>query len=159
MKTCSKYKNVEGMVTTCLITNKFKQQTKRHDTSFIILFMHKEYTMNVQQKVQSACPRNYLEISTKTHTSVSTKWHQANLLLDQYSETNVMHLLFSLLRIKGLYMFQALLAHLQEALHKWHLVYCMRVMSLGCTRTEVELHSHHVGFTILIYYDARSIKH
>jgi hypothetical protein len=35
----------------------------------------------------------------------------------QYSETNVMHFLFSLLRIKGLYMFRALLAHPQEALH------------------------------------------
>jgi hypothetical protein len=30
-------------------------------------------------------------------------------------------------------MFQALLAHLQEALHKRHLVYCLRVMSVGCT--------------------------
>jgi hypothetical protein len=29
-----------------------------------------------------------------------------------YSKTNVMHFLFSLLRIKGLYMFRALLAHL-----------------------------------------------
>jgi hypothetical protein len=46
----------------------------------------------------------------------------------QYSETNVMHFLFSLLRIKDLYMFQALLAHL---LHKQHLVYCMCVMSVG----------------------------
>jgi hypothetical protein len=34
----------------------------------------------------------------------------------QYSETNVMHFLFSLLRINGLYMFGALLAHTQEAL-------------------------------------------
>jgi hypothetical protein len=39
---------------------------------------------------------------------------------NQYSETNVMHFLFSLLRIKGLYMFRALLAHPQEALHKRH---------------------------------------
>jgi hypothetical protein len=39
-----------------------------------------------------------------------------------------------LLRIKGLYMFRALLAHPQEALHKRHLVYCLRVMSVGCTR-------------------------
>jgi hypothetical protein len=39
-----------------------------------------------------------------------------------YNETNVMHSLFSLLRIKGLYMFRALLAHPQEALHKRHLV-------------------------------------
>jgi hypothetical protein len=52
--------------------------------------------------------------------------------LFQYSETNVMHFLFSLLRIKGLCMFRALLAHPQEALHKRRLVYCVRVMSVGC---------------------------
>jgi hypothetical protein len=45
-----------------------------------------------------------------------------------------MHFLFSLLRIKGLYMFRALLAHPQEALHKCHFVYCVRVMSVDCTR-------------------------
>jgi hypothetical protein len=54
--------------------------------------------------------------------------------IHQYSETKVMHFLFSLLRIKGLYMFRALLAHPQEAVYKWHLVYCVRVMSVGCTR-------------------------
>jgi hypothetical protein len=34
-----------------------------------------------------------------------------------------MHFLFSLLRIKGLYMFRALLAHLQEVLHNdaWYI--------------------------------------
>jgi hypothetical protein len=37
--------------------------------------------------------------------------------LFQYSETNVMHFLFNLLRIKDLCMFQALLAHPQEALN------------------------------------------
>jgi hypothetical protein len=52
----------------------------------------------------------------------------------QYSETNVMHFVFSLLRINGLYMFQALLAHPQVALDKRHLEYCVRVMSVGCTR-------------------------
>jgi hypothetical protein len=36
---------------------------------------------------------------------------------DQCSETNVMHFLFNLVSIMGLYMFQALLACLQEALH------------------------------------------
>jgi hypothetical protein len=41
----------------------------------------------------------------------------------QDNETNVMHFLFSLLRIKGLYMFRALLAHPQEALQKQYLVY------------------------------------
>jgi hypothetical protein len=48
-----------------------------------------------------------------------------NLFGDQYSETNVMHSLFNLLRIMGLYMFRALLAHPQEALHKRQLVYCV----------------------------------
>jgi hypothetical protein len=54
----------------------------------------------------------------------------------QYSETNGMHILFSLLRSKGIYMFLALLAHTQEALYKRHLVYFVRVMSFGCTRIE-----------------------
>jgi hypothetical protein len=48
----------------------------------------------------------------------------------QYSETNVMYFLFSLLRMKDLYMFRALLAHPQEVLHKRHLVYCLRVISV-----------------------------
>jgi hypothetical protein len=56
----------------------------------------------------------------------------SRLLYYQYSETNVMHFLFTLLRINGLYMFRALLAHPQEAWHKRHLVYCGRVMSVGC---------------------------
>jgi hypothetical protein len=34
-------------------------------------------------------------------------------------------------------MFRALLAHPQEALNKRHLVYCVRVMSVGCTRIGV----------------------
>jgi hypothetical protein len=44
-------------------------------------------------------------------------------LENQYNETNVVHSLFNLLRIKGLYMFRALLAYPQEALHKRNLVY------------------------------------
>jgi hypothetical protein len=62
-----------------------------------------------------------------------------NILIYQYqcSETNVMHFSFNLLRIKGLYMFRALLAHPQEVLHKRHLVYCVCVMSVGCTRVKV----------------------
>jgi hypothetical protein len=51
-----------------------------------------------------------------------------------YSETNMMHFLFSLFSIKGLYMFRALPAHPQEVLRKRHLVYCTCVMSAGCTR-------------------------
>jgi hypothetical protein len=39
----------------------------------------------------------------------------------QYSENNVIYLSFSLLRIKGLYMFRALFAHPRKAFHKRHL--------------------------------------
>jgi hypothetical protein len=38
-------------------------------------------------------------------------------------------------------MFRALLAHPHKAQHKRHLVYCVRVMSVGCTRIGVKLHS------------------
>jgi hypothetical protein len=54
----------------------------------------------------------------------------------QYSETNVMPFLFGLLRITGLYIFRALLDYPKEALHKRHLVYCVRGMSVGCTKIE-----------------------
>jgi hypothetical protein len=53
------------------------------------------------------------------------------VILYQFGETNMMHFLLSLLRINAFYMFQALLAHPQEAIHKWHLVYCVCVMSIG----------------------------
>jgi hypothetical protein len=70
----------------------------------------------------------------------------------QYSEINVMHFLFNVLRIKGLYMFRALLAHPQEGLHKRYLVYCMRVMSVGCTRVGP-------SWCIQLTYHASSIPH
>jgi hypothetical protein len=54
------------------------------------------------------------------------------VLVNHYNETNVMHFSFNLLRIKGLYMFRALLAEPQEVLHKRHLVYCVSIMSVGC---------------------------
>jgi hypothetical protein len=62
-----------------------------------------------------------------------------SLETNQYGETNVMQFLSHLLRIKGLYIFRSLLAHLQEGLHERHLVNCLRVMSVGCTRIGVEL--------------------
>jgi hypothetical protein len=74
--------------------------------------------------------------------------NRMKIVFNQFSETNVMHFLFNLLRIRGLYIFRALLAHPQEAFHKRHMVYCMRVMSVGCTRIEEEL--HYIGFNILI---------
>jgi hypothetical protein len=49
------------------------------------------------------------------------------IIVYQYNETNVIHFSFSLLRIKSLYMFRALLAHPQKSLHKQHLVYCVKL--------------------------------
>jgi hypothetical protein len=40
-------------------------------------------------------------------------------------------------------MFRALLAHRQEALHKRHLVYCVRAMSVSCTSVKVERSCFH----------------
>jgi hypothetical protein len=50
-----------------------------------------------------------------------------------------MHSSFDLLKIKVLYMFRALLAHPQEVLNKRHLVYCVRIMSVGCGTVAVKL--------------------
>jgi hypothetical protein len=36
-------------------------------------------------------------------------------------------------------MFRELHSHPQESLNKRHLVYCVRVFSVGCTRVKVEL--------------------
>jgi hypothetical protein len=71
-----------------------------------------------------------------------------------------MHFLFSLLRMKVLYMFRALLAHPQEALHKRHLVYCVHVTSVGCTSIGVEIHSNSVCLSIYlsIYHCCTSQK-
>jgi hypothetical protein len=61
-------------------------------------------------------------------------------VVHQHSETNMMHFLFSLLRINGFYFFRALLAHPRETLHKRRLVvYCVRVISVDCTRVKVEI--------------------
>jgi hypothetical protein len=55
------------------------------------------------------------------------------------SGTNVMHFLFNLLRIIGLYMFRALLVHPQEALHiATGYITCV-LYQLAATRIGVEL--------------------
>jgi hypothetical protein len=61
-----------------------------------------------------------------------------NSMKHQYDKTNVMHFLFSLLRIKGLYMFRALLAHPQEALHNgtWYIAFVL--CQLAATKVGVE---------------------
>jgi hypothetical protein len=54
-------------------------------------------------------------------------------------------------------MFQALLAHPQEALHKRHLVYCVRVMSVGCAtialqtwRSKLTLYARNIPSAVCI---------
>jgi hypothetical protein len=48
---------------------------------------------------------------------------------------------------EALYMFWALLAHLYEAFQKRHLVYCVRVMSGGCTSsTSILVHMYHKAY-------------
>jgi hypothetical protein len=69
---------------------------------------------------------------THVHISCTSKLILHSHTGYQYNETNVMHFLFNLLRLNGLYMFRALLAHPHESLHKRHLVYCVRVLSVGC---------------------------
>jgi hypothetical protein len=68
------------------------------------------------------------------YITVTVKFCWQCIIVYPYNETNVMHILFSLLRIKGLYMFRALVAHPQETLNKRHLVYCVRVTPVGFTR-------------------------
>jgi hypothetical protein len=78
------------------------------------------------------------DISCFSSSWVCVKYHMTKqayeMSVHRYSETNVAHSLLNLLRVNSLYMFRALLAHHQEALNKPHLVYCVQVMSVGCTR-------------------------
>jgi hypothetical protein len=75
-------------------------------------------------------------LQLQAHRSSSPYFATVDL---QYSETNVMNFIFSLLRINDLYMFRALLAYPQEELHKRRLVYCVHVLSADCPRVKVEL--------------------
>jgi hypothetical protein len=54
----------------------------------------------------------------------------------------------SFLRIKGLDMFRASLAHPQKVLPKRHLVYCVRIMSVGCGTVVVSLQQCHSQMTL-----------
>jgi hypothetical protein len=76
-------------------------------------------------------------VSTTKYLNLMFCW--PCIIAYRYNETNVMHFSFSLLGIKSLYMFRALLAHLQEALHKRHFVYCMHIMPVGCGTVAVSL--------------------
>jgi hypothetical protein len=45
-------------------------------------------------------------------------------------------------------MFRALLAHTQEAIHKRHLTYCVRVISVVCTKNKVDLQARNIQSAI-----------
>jgi hypothetical protein len=80
-----------------------------------------------------------------------------------------MHFLFNLLRIKSLYIFQALLSHPQEALKKRSIpsAVCeappedeqvMLKLVDALNSQYIEQKVHHVGVIILLSYDAQSTK-
>jgi hypothetical protein len=56
----------------------------------------------------------------------------------QYNGTNVMHFFIQFSENQGPLHFLGLLAHPQEALHKRNLVYCVRIMSVGCGTVAVQ---------------------
>jgi hypothetical protein len=78
----------------------------------------------------TACHEKYQNVSVFCFLSLK----EINKYLEghMYNETKMMHFSLIFLRINGVYMFRVLLAHPQEALHKLHLVCCVRVMSVGC---------------------------
>jgi hypothetical protein len=62
-------------------------------------------------------------------------------------------------------MFRAKPVHLQEAMHKRHLVYWVRVMSVGCARNEVgrrlhneQLHEHCSSHNIVRMIKSRTTR-
>jgi hypothetical protein len=59
-----------------------------------------------------------------------------------------MHFSFKLLRIKGHYVFRAILGHPQETLYKRCLVYCVRIMSVGSGTVAVKLQPCHSQLTL-----------
>jgi hypothetical protein len=144
------------------LCEKPKFYDNEHKTSSLDdIICHKKKKMNISfYTLPSDLSFNYYH-APKYYSLVLHDVHSCcnSTVSYQYSETNVMHFVFNLLRIKGLCMFRALLAQLHEDCTNgtWY-VYCMRVMSVSCTLVQLTDITH-VGFTILIYYDARSTKH
>jgi hypothetical protein len=54
-------------------------------------------------------------------------------------------------------MFRALLAHPQEVLHKRHLVYCVRVISVGCGTVAVSQQPFHSQLTLYAHNIPNSV--
>jgi hypothetical protein len=71
-----------------------------------------------------------------------------NINVYQYNETNVMHFSFNLLRIKASTFFEHYITHPQEALNKRRLVYCIRIMSVGCVTIATLLQTCHSELTL-----------
>jgi hypothetical protein len=93
----------------------------------------------------------YKEVRKKRTSNMQKKEKELNgflnfmfcstcIIVYQYNETNVMQFSFNILRIKGLYMFRALLAHPQEALHKR--------LQFHCNRGTANLHYTHAVYQV-----------
>jgi hypothetical protein len=94
-----------------MFQTKFAEKFKTHTACSITFFYRAAYEMVWKNTVE--CDRPQLTIWRMRIACWLTKATYTYAQY-QYIETNVMHSLFSLLRIKGLYMFRALLAHLQD---------------------------------------------
>jgi hypothetical protein len=77
------------------------------------------------------------------------------ILVSQYNEINAMHFSLNLLRITSIYVFRALLTHPQEALNKLHLVYCVRIISVGCAT--IALQTWHNQLTLYTHSMSSSV--
>jgi hypothetical protein len=107
-------------------------------------FIRKHFLQICVRKVAVRLQKLLEVMSTRVYTSLNpygslSAQRLSERTVHQYSETNVIHFLFILLRINGLDMFRALLADPQEALHKRQLIYCLCVLSVDCTRGKVPL--------------------
>jgi hypothetical protein len=126
---------VSDTVGTMWLCSYVKKTNKMHTFSERFISVELSLTCLVQIIVhhQKVCTS-----SLQYQSIVSATTLLSRCMVNQYSKTNVIHFLFHLLRINGLYMFRSLLDHLQEALHKRNLVYYVRVTSVGSPRIGLE---------------------
>jgi hypothetical protein len=113
-----------------------------HSPGFVSCALHSCYVLQNHNFLLSVMMSKLCNFLLRSLLNGITMYniHMFNHLLLSVQLKNVIHCLFNLLRIKDLYMFWAMLVHPQEVLHKWHLVYCVCVMSVGCTRIGVLLY-------------------
>jgi hypothetical protein len=81
--------------------------------------------MRLQSPKRADCTYSLSQMNTMYVQCV-----QLDITHHQYNKNNVVRFSFNLLRIKGLYMFRALLAHPQEALQ--NLIWILRACNISC---------------------------